>query len=129
MQVIQNTNGISNGVYPGPIYHFANQYFAGKKPSVPEGWQPGEDTLEQFRAYLKTTQKFAFTDAEFDSSKDFLKRWIRWEFYFRSFGKEAADQANWREDPEVQKGIQSLPKAAALLLQVQRVLAERGAKG
>lgn len=115
------------GVYPGPIYHFANQYFAGKKPSLPQGWQPSNDTLEQFRTYLKA-QKFAFTDEEFDSSKDFLKHWIRWELYFRAFDKETADRAGWQDDPEVQKGIQSLPKAGALLQQVQRVLAERGAK-
>ena len=75
------------------------------------------------------TQKFTFTDEEFDSSKDFLKHWIRWEFYFRAFDKETADRAGWKDDPEVQKGIQSMPKAASLLLQVQRVLAERGAKG
>jgi len=127
MQVASNTTP-NPGVFPGPIYHFANQYFAGKKPSLPEGWQPGEDTLDQFRAYLKT-QKLTFTDEEFNSSKDFLKRWIRWEFYFRAFDKETADRANWKDDPEVQKGVQSLPKAASLLLQVQRVLADRGVKG
>jgi carboxyl-terminal processing protease len=118
----------TTGVYPGPLFHFANQYFAGKKPSLPQGWQPSADTLEQFRAYLKS-QNFKFTDEEFDASKDFLKHWIRWEFYFRSFDKETADRAAWQDDPEVQKGIQSMPRAAALLLQVQRVLAERGAKG
>jgi carboxyl-terminal processing protease len=127
MQVASN-NTPNAGVYVGPIYHFANQYFAGKKPSLPEGWQPGEDTLEQFRTYLKT-EKLTFTDEEFNSSKDFLKRWIRWEFYFRAFDKETADRANWKDDPEVQKGVQSLPKAASLLLQVQRVLADRGVKG
>jgi carboxyl-terminal processing protease len=116
------------GVYPGPIYHFANQYFAGKKPSLPADWQPSSDTLDQFKAYLKT-QKIPFTDEEFDSSKDFLKHWIRWEFYFRAFDKETADRAGWKDDPEVQKGIQAMPKAAALLQQVQRVLAERGVRG
>jgi carboxyl-terminal processing protease len=119
---------LPNGVVPGPIYHFTNSYFAGKKPTLPEGWQPGNDTLEQFRTYLKT-QKVNFTDAEFDASKDFLKRWIRWEFYSRAFDKETAEHANWKDDVEVQKGIQSLPKAQGLLQQVQRVLAERGAKG
>jgi carboxyl-terminal processing protease len=124
------TTGPNVGVYPGPIYRFANQYFADKKPSLPEGWQPSNDTLEQFRAFLKTQKPaFTFTDAEFDASKDFLKHWIRWEFYFRAFGKEAADRAGWQDDPEVQRSLQSMPKAAALLLQVQRVLAERGAKG
>src|SRR5262249_16129056 len=117
-----------NGVYPGPIYQFANNYFAGKKPSLPAGWQVDDATLEQFRAFLKT-QKFTFTDAEFDASKDFMKRWIRWEFYSRAFDKETADRAGWKDDPEVQRGIQSLPKAQSLLQQVQRVLAERGAKG
>jgi carboxyl-terminal processing protease len=127
MQVASNTTP-NTGVYPGPIYRFANTYFAGKKPSLPEGWQPSEDTLEQFRTYLKA-QKFTFTDEEFNSSKDFLKRWIRWEFYFRAFDKPTADREGWKDDPEVQKGVQSLPKAASLLLQVQRVLADRGVKG
>jgi carboxyl-terminal processing protease len=127
MQVASNTTP-NTGVYPGPIYRFANTYFAGKKPSLPEGWQPSEDTLEQFRSYLKA-QKFTFTDEEFNSSKDFLKRWIRWEFYFRAFDKPTADREGWKDDPEVQKGVQSLPKAASLLLQVQRVLADRGVKG
>lgn len=119
---------LPNGVYPGPIYHFANQYFAGKKPGLPEGWQPGDDVLEQFRAYLKT-QKVPFTDAEFNDAKPFMKNWIRWEFYFRAFDKETAERASWKDDPEIQKGIQSMPKAQSLLQQVQRVLAERGAKG
>ena len=39
MQVASNTTP-NTGVYPGPIYRFANTYFAGKKPSLPEGWQP-----------------------------------------------------------------------------------------
>jgi carboxyl-terminal processing protease len=128
MATVANANGTSHSVYPGPIFHFANQYFGGKKPSLPAGWQPTADTLEQFRTYLKA-QKFAFTDEEFDTSKDFLKYWIRWEFYFRAFDKETADRAAWQDDPEVQKGIQSMPKGAALLQQVQRVLAERGVKG
>jgi carboxyl-terminal processing protease len=119
---------LKSQVYPGPIYHFADQYFAGKKPSLPEGWVPGNDLMEQFRTYLKA-QKVPFTDAEFDASKDFLKHWIRWEFYFRAWDKPTADRAGWQDDAEVQKGIQAMPKAAALLLQVQRVLAERGIKG
>ncbi|HEX3875766.1 MAG TPA: S41 family peptidase [Bryobacteraceae bacterium] len=127
----QRRMGVSlvTGVYPGPIYRFANSYFGAKKPSLPEGWEVGSDVLEQFRAFLKTQQKQTFTDAEFDASKDFLKHWIRWEFYYRAFDKETADHANWKEDPEIQKGIQSIPKAQGLLQQVQRVMAERGAKG
>jgi carboxyl-terminal processing protease len=113
---------------PGQIYHFANVYFAGKKPSLPEGWQVDNDTLEQFRGYLKS-KKFNFTDAEFDAAKDWMKTWIRWEFYFRAFGKEAAYRAMWKDDPEVQKAIQSMPKAQSLLMTVQRVLADRGVRG
>ena len=90
------------------VYHFADKYFSGKKPSLPEGWQPDNNTLEQFRAFLKD-QKVPFTDAEFDANKDFSKGEIRWEFYMRTFGKDAANRAMWRDDDEVQKAIQSLP--------------------
>ncbi len=117
-----------NGVFPGPIYDFATTYFAGKKPSLPAGWQVADDTLAQFHTFLKD-KKFTFTDAEFDSSKDFLKHWIRWEFYARAFDKETADHEGWKDDPEVLKGILSLPKAQGLMQEAQRILAGRGFRG
>ena len=43
--------------------------------------------------------------------------------------KQANFQNRWKDDPEVVKGIQSLPKAQGLMQQAQRILAGRGFRG
>jgi hypothetical protein len=104
------------------FYRFANNYFGTKKPELSANWQPGDDVLDRFRAFLET-QKVTFTQAEFDAQKDWLKERIRWEMYYRAFDKNAAYRSMWAADPEIQKAIESLPKAQSLLNQATRVYA------
>jgi len=118
-----------SGYNLGPFFHFGDVYWSGgAKPSLPPNWQPDTNTVERFRAYLKTTQ-VPFTDEEFNANIDFIKGEIRYELYFRAFDKATADRARWSDDPEVKKSVESLPKAQGLLQTVQRVLAEHGIKG
>jgi len=106
-------------------FHFGNLYFNGAKPTLPVGWQVDDETLNRFKAFLKT-QQLVFTDADFDANSDWLKEQIRTELYFRAFDKNAADRARWQEDPEIGKAIDSMPRAQSLMQQVERVLAQRG---
>jgi carboxyl-terminal processing protease len=106
------------------FYRFANTYFGEKKPVLPTGWQPDEATLDRFKQYLKQ-HEVPFTDAEFTEHRDWLKGRLRWEFYYRAFDKATANRSQWAEDPEVKKGIDSLPKAQSLLSQAEKVYAMR----
>jgi carboxyl-terminal processing protease len=106
------------------FYRFANTYFGDKKPVLPTNWQPDEPTMDRFRQYIKA-QGVPFTDEEFNENKEWLKGRVRWEFYFRAFDKATADRAQWADDPEVKKGIESLPKAQSLLSQAEKVYAMR----
>jgi len=116
-------------VYNLSFFHFGDTYWSGgAKPSLPPDWQPDSNTVERFRAYLKTTQ-VPFTDAEFNANLDFIKRELRYELYWRAFGRTTADRARESDDPEVKKGVESLPKGQSLLQNVQRVLAEHGIRG
>ena len=110
------------------VYHFGNQFFAGRKPTLPQGWEPDENVMQQFKAFLKS-QKVDFTEDEWNANKDWVRGEIRWELYFRAFDKNTADRARWMNDPEVKNGIEDLPKGQNLLQQVQRVMAQRGARG
>jgi len=110
--------------YADMFFRFASNYFGTKKSELPAGWQPDEEIVNKFRAYLKD-QKVPFTDAEFDGQKDWIKSRIRWEMYYRAFDKPTAERARWATDPEVLKGIESLPKAQSLLNQAVRVYAMR----
>ena len=47
--------------------------------------------------------------------------------FSRAFDKKTADRAAYHADPEVQRAIESLPKAQALLQQAERILARRAA--
>jgi carboxyl-terminal processing protease len=109
-------------------FHFGNQYFAGRKPTLPANWQPDEDLMERFKTFVKS-QKIDFTEEEWNANKDWVKGELRYELYFRAFDKQTADRARWQDDPEVKKAVEDLPKSQSLLQQVQRVLAQRGARG
>src|SRR5204862_7091398 len=109
---------------PDWFYRFANVYFGKEKPALPTGWTADEPTMARFKQYLKE-QKVTFTDEEFDQNKEWLRGRIRWEFYYRAFDKNAANRAQWADDPEVKKGIESMPKAQSLMSQAEKVWAMR----
>jgi hypothetical protein len=92
------------------------------------GWQPDQNTLDRYKAFLKT-RNILFTDDEFNANRDWLNNQIKYELYFRAFDRHMAERAQWSDDPEIKKAIESLPRAQSLLMQVQRVLAQRGARG
>ena len=110
------------------FFHFGNAYFGSNKPILPAGWEPDANTLDRFKTFLKS-QNITFTDDEFNANRDWMSGEIRYELYYRAFGKKTADRARWSADPEIKKAIESLPRAQSLLMQVQRVLAQRGARG
>ena len=110
------------------FFHFGNVYFGANKPSLPQGWQPDENTFTRFKAFLKTAG-IQFTDDEFNADKQWLSDQIKYELLFRAFDKKTADRSAWSADPEIKKGIESLPRAQSLLQQVEKVMAMRGARG
>ncbi len=115
------------GIYPNTpnaFYRFANEYFAGKKPVLPVNWQPDENTLQQFKEFIKKNN-VPFTDEEFAANSDWVRQGIRWEFYFRAFDKATAQRAKLQEDPEVLQGVTSMPKAQNLVTMAQKVYAMR----
>jgi carboxyl-terminal processing protease len=115
--------------YSGPggtdtFYRFASAYFKTQKPQLPEGWQPDDAVMNQYKSFIDS-QQIQFTDADFAANRDWMRDRIRWEFLFRAFNKNIADRAMWGTDPEVQKAIESLPKAQGLLSEAKKTYAMR----
>jgi carboxyl-terminal processing protease len=106
------------------FYRFANTYFGDKKPVLPTGWNPDDATVDRFQQYLKSFN-VPVTDAEFATNREWIKGRLKYEFYFRVWDKATADRAQWADDPEVKKAIESLPKAQSLMAQVEKVYALR----
>ncbi len=126
---VTHTNIFQRRVQPyigaaGAFYHFADVYFGSKKPHLPENWQPDADTIQRFKEFLQSKQ-ITFTDAEFIANMDWIRSNLRYEMIFRAFDRKTATEFAMQADPEVLKAIDSMPKAAGLLKDSNRVLAER----
>jgi carboxyl-terminal processing protease len=99
----------------GAIFHFGSVYFGAARPALPSPtWVPDDAALERFREYLKT-QPIPFKDADFDANKQWITDQLRVELLMRAYDKKTAVRAAMRDDPEVLKAVESLPKAQALL--------------
>jgi carboxyl-terminal processing protease len=108
------------------IYRFASTYFGPAKPQLPEGWQPDADLLARFKDYLQSRPApIPFTDADWNRDKKWITEQLRDEFYLRAFDKKTSDRAQFLDDPEVRKAVESLPKAEGLLGEAQKVMAAR----
>jgi carboxyl-terminal processing protease len=80
--------------------------------------------MARFKTFLEK-RDFTFTDAEFEHDRKWLTEQIRDEFYLRAFDKKTSDRAQFADDPEVQKAVDNLPKAANMLSEAQKVMAAR----
>jgi len=82
--------------------------------------------VERFRAYLRQ-QGASFTDGEFNDNRAWVEGELKREMYARAFDKRSADRAAMSDDREVRAGVESLPRAHALLEQVKRAMMRRTA--
>lgn len=67
--------------------------------------------LGQFRNYLRTVKKLEFTDAEFDSSRDYIAGEIEREVVGKLLGMRGEYQVRLRRDPHVKKAVELLGPA------------------
>jgi carboxyl-terminal processing protease len=110
------------------FWHFAADYFGGRKPAVAgETWMPDTDTVNRFKEFLRSKQ-VTFTDADFTANQDWVRDRIRYEFLFRAYNKKVALTASHQTDAEVLAAIDNMPKADNLLKESNKAYAMRAAK-
>ena len=71
------------------------------------------------------TEKFTFTEAEFAENNDWMKRFLRKEMYITAFSADEANRIKVETDPMVEKAVDAMPKAKALLESAKRVIVQR----
>ena len=108
------------------FFNYAQHYFVTRQ-TLPAGWQPGEDTLTDFRQFLDK-EKIKFTEADFTRNLEFIKRNIKREIYNSGFDTDEGAKVYTESDPDVQQAIELLPKARQLTEDAQRLIAQRSAK-
>ncbi len=89
------------------FFDFAVDY-TNSHPGLSADFRADQAVLDQFRDYLKTTKKFEFTQAEFDSSKTIFVREIEREVAAKLLGMRGDYQARMRWDEHVKKAVELL---------------------
>ncbi|MBI4873904.1 MAG: S41 family peptidase [Acidobacteria bacterium] len=108
------------------FFQFTSSYFATREAKLPRTFKPDAGVLSEFRAFLRK-KEIPFTEAEFTESQSFIEERLRLEMYTTAFSKEEADQLAIELDPEVERAVDALPKAKALLDKSRELMVRRAA--
>ncbi len=109
------------------FFNFSKRYFGAHDVKLAPNWTPDQNILNEFHAFL-LKEGFVFTEAEFAENNDWTKRYLRVEMYITAFSADEARRITVETDPMVEKGVDSLPKAKALLETAKRVIVQRLSK-
>ena len=106
------------------FFNFTRWYFGSHSTNLPKDWMPTDETLNELKDYLRKNGT-TFTDADFESHRDWIKRYLAREMETTAFNVDDADRIFEQTDPEVAKAVDSLPRAAALLETAKKIVVQR----
>jgi carboxyl-terminal processing protease len=109
--------------YQGGVGGFTT-YFLGTKPEITKDFEPDENTMKIFFAYLNK-EKVKYTDADITQNLSWIKREIRKEAFISVFGLTEGYKVDLEDDAQLQKAIESLPQARALYENARKIIAQR----
>ncbi len=98
------------------FFNFSAFYFANHPTKLPQGWTPDETVLNGLHDYL-LKNGVQFTEAEWTRDHSWMRDQLRAQMYITAFSFEDSQRVGVEQDPEVQKAIDAMPKAATLLAQ------------
>ena len=111
-------------LYRNGIFSFTRDYFAQHQAALPKGWLPGNDVLQQLHDY-EQQRGVKFTDAEFNADRDWIRRHLAKEMYIWAFNVDESDRVYAMTDPEVERAVQDMPEAGALVQHAKKAVAQR----
>jgi carboxyl-terminal processing protease len=109
------------------FFTFTRQYFSKHSAQLPKGWMPDNEVMEQLHDFL-INKGVQFTEAEWAKDQAWIKRYLAREMYIHAFDVDASDRMFAMTDPEVERAIEALPKAQALVQGARKAAKERMAK-
>ncbi len=111
-------------LYRTGLFNFTRSYFAKRSSQLPKGWMPDEQVLEELHEFLLKSD-IKFTEADWASRHDWIRRYLAKEMYIYAFNVEESDRIFAQTDPEVARAIEAMPKAQALVDTARRVVVQR----
>lgn len=93
--------------------NFAQQYTL-DRAELPSGWEPTDDVVASFKSFL-AKEEIEVTDQQFADNLVFIKRFIKRAVYVSAYDVDEGERVYYELDPDVEKALEALPQAAALL--------------
>ncbi len=107
------------------IYNFAAKFFGARQDAkLPKGWEPDDKLVADFRDFL-TNNGLEFTDEQFKENRDWIRKELKREFYITAFGVDESRKVAIEQDAEIQKAIEAMPKAKALVDNAKKLMVQR----
>ena len=95
------------------FFYFSKRYLAENK-TIDHDFEVTPAVMDRFRRFLGE-EKIDFTDADIADNLPYIKENIKEELVLSVFGMDQQAKLNTAADPEIQKAIELLPQAAAML--------------
>ena len=111
-------------LYRTGLFDFTRSYFAGRRPTLPPGWMPDDAVLQQLHDFLLSRQ-YAFQESRFREDRAWIGRYLAREMYIPAFNVEESDRVFAMTDPEVQRALDAMPRAASLVETARRITVQR----
>lgn len=108
----------------GAFFNFTRIYFGKHDVKLPKGWSPDSGVMNDFHDYLMK-EKYNFTEADFTQDMDWVRRFLKREMYITAFNLDESQRVFAETDPEVERAIDAMPKARALLESAKKMLVQR----
>ena len=96
------------------FFTFSAHYFSTHDTKFAHGWTPEESVLNDFHDFLMKNG-VEFSEADWTRDHSWLRDELRQEMYITAFSYEDSQKIAVEQDPEVQKAIDAMSKAAHLL--------------
>jgi len=106
------------------FFNFTKHYFGTHSSKLAEGWEPDASVMAEFHDWLQK-QDIEFSEADFTKDHDFIKRALQSNMYTTAFSVDESRRFDIQTDPMVEKAVEAMPKAQALLDNVRKVLVRR----
>src|SRR5579862_5547777 len=106
------------------FFFYAPQYFAAHPAPMTKEWVPDDAVLAEFRAFA-AKRGVVFTPAEFDQNQAWIRDHLREELFITAFSKEDSDRLAFQNDPEVLKGLGSLPASKTMLDRAHEIVGKK----
>lgn len=111
-------------LYRNGLFTFTRDYFAQHQAALPKGWLPDDQTIQALRKF-ELKNGVDLNEAEFAADHDWIKRHLAKEMYVWAFNVDESDRVFAQTDPEVQKAIDAIPQATALMQRAKSVMVQR----